>query len=76
MRGKTVMSVLQSNATSSEYADVDGACRKHLGLECRAYRQIRSRYRDVFGDSNAIFYCDHQDQLAHAVYTMMTFRDQ
>jgi hypothetical protein len=56
---------------------------KHFVLECPAYRHIRSRYRDVFGDSDAmcsdmlaIFDCDHQDQLAHAVYTMTKFRDQ
>ena len=56
---------------------------KHFVLECPAYGHIRSRYSDVFGvapdvcmDMLAIFDTDHQDQLAHAVYTMTKFRDQ
>ena len=56
---------------------------KHFVLECPAYGHIRSRYSAVFGtapalcsDMHTIFDCDHQDQLAHAVYTMTKFRDQ
>jgi Reverse transcriptase (RNA-dependent DNA polymerase) len=63
-----------------------GACvedLKHFVLECPAYGHIRSRYTDVFGvapdvcsDMLAIFDCDRQDHLAHAVYTMTLFRDE
>jgi hypothetical protein len=56
---------------------------KHFLLECPAYHHVRLRYGDVFGSSTAprtdmcdIFDCDHQDQLAHAVYTMTKFREQ
>jgi hypothetical protein len=56
---------------------------KHFLLECSAYHHVRLRYGDVFGSSTAprtdmcdIFDCDHQDQLAHAVYTMTKFREQ
>ena len=47
-------------------------------LECPAYGHVRVRYSAVFGtaparvgtDLHAIFDCDCQDQLAHALYTM------
>jgi hypothetical protein len=55
---------------------------KHFVLDCPAYKHVRLRYCDVFGSATAartnmceIFDCDHQDQLAHAVYTMTKFRE-
>lgn len=61
---------------------------RHFLLECPAYQHVRLRYHDVFGSMPtrsefienmhvlSIFDCDHQDQLAHAVYTMTKFREQ
>ena len=55
---------------------------KHFVLECPAYRHVRARYSDVFGrvpalctDMYAIFDCEQQDQLAHALYTMTKLRE-
>ena len=62
----------------------------HFLLDCPAYGHIRLRYRAVFGEAAAatsdvsernnkvlaIFDCDQQDQLAHAIYTMTKFREQ
>ena len=63
---------------------------QHFLLECPAYQHLRAKYPNVFGTAivadNAprsphsrvlsIFDCDQQDQLAHAIYTMTTFRSQ
>jgi Reverse transcriptase (RNA-dependent DNA polymerase) len=56
---------------------------KHFLIECPAYEHVRLRYTTVFGsalsgvrmDMHEIFDCEHQDQLAHAVYTMTKFRE-
>ena len=55
---------------------------RHFLLECPAYQHVRDRYSVVFGSALApqtclydIFDCEHQDQLAHAVYTMTKFRE-
>ena len=55
---------------------------RHFVLECPAYGHVRVRYSAVFGtapalgtDVHAIFDCDCQDQLAHALYTMTKFRE-
>ena len=55
---------------------------KHVLSECPAYQHVRDRYSIVFGSALApqtslhdIFDCEHQDQLAHAVYTLTKFRE-
>ena len=55
---------------------------RHFLLECPAYQHVRDRDSVVFGSALApqtslydIFDCEHQDQLAHAVYTMTKFRE-